>query len=72
MVGRYCRTTAGPLTSILRGPKFRREEAAVRLRSQELLDFVGLGETTDNLARNLSTVTSGGWRSPGRWPPTQS
>ena len=54
MVGRYCRTTTGPLTSILRGPKFRRDEAAVRLRSQELLDFVGLGETTDNLARNLS------------------
>ncbi|HEY5847126.1 MAG TPA: ABC transporter ATP-binding protein [Microlunatus sp.] len=54
MVGRYCRTTTGPLTSILRGPKFHRDEAAVRLRSQELLDFVGLSETTDNLARNLS------------------
>ena len=54
MVGRYCRTSAGPLTSILRGPKFRREEAETRARAQELLDFVGLGPTTDNLARNLS------------------
>jgi branched-chain amino acid transport system ATP-binding protein len=54
MVGRYCRTSAGPFTSIIRGPKFRREEAAVRARSQELLDFVGLGEVTDNLARNLA------------------
>ncbi|BAK37124.1 branched-chain amino acid ABC transporter ATP-binding protein [Microlunatus phosphovorus NM-1] len=53
MVGRYCRTTTGPLTSILRGPKFRRDEAAVRQRAQELLDFVGLGHTTDQLARNL-------------------
>ena len=53
MVGRYCRTTTGPLTSIIRGPKFRRDEKAVRERSQELLDFVGLGETTDDLARNL-------------------
>ncbi len=53
MVGRYCRTSAGPFTSIIRGPKFRREEAATRLRAQELLDFVGLGHTTDSLARNL-------------------
>jgi branched-chain amino acid transport system ATP-binding protein len=53
MVGRYCRTTTGPLTSILRGPKFRRDEAATTARAQELLDFVGLGHTTDHLARNL-------------------
>jgi branched-chain amino acid transport system ATP-binding protein len=54
MVGRYCRTTTGPFTSIIRGPKFRRDEKATTERSQELLDFVGLGGTTDNLARNLS------------------
>ncbi len=53
MVGRYCRTTTGPLTSILRGPKFRRDEAAVRERAQELLDFVGLSEASDHLARSL-------------------
>jgi branched-chain amino acid transport system ATP-binding protein len=53
MVGRYCRTTTGPLTSILRGPKFRRDEKATRERAQELLDFVGLGHTTESLARNL-------------------
>ena len=53
MVGRYCRTSAGPFTSIIRGPKFRREEAATRQRAQELLEFVGLGHTTDSLARNL-------------------
>jgi branched-chain amino acid transport system ATP-binding protein len=53
MVGRYCRTTTGPLTSIIRGPKFRRDEAATAARGQELLDFVGLGHTTDHLARNL-------------------
>lgn len=53
MVGRYCRTTTGPFTSIIRGPKFRRDEAATQDKAQELLDFVGLGHTTDNLARNL-------------------
>ena len=53
MVGRYCRTTTGPFTSILRGPKFRRDEKATRARAQELLEFVGLGHTTDHLARNL-------------------
>ncbi|WP_392541994.1 ABC transporter ATP-binding protein [Oryzobacter telluris] len=53
MVGRYCRTSSMALTSILRGPKFKREEAATRLRAQELLDYVGLGKSTEILARNL-------------------
>ena len=53
MVGRYCRTTTGPFTSIIRGPKYRRDEKATRDRAQELLDFVGLGPTTESLARNL-------------------
>ena len=53
MVGRYCRTSAGALTSILRGPKFRREEQETRAKAQELLDFVGLSATTESLARNL-------------------
>jgi branched-chain amino acid transport system ATP-binding protein len=54
MVGRYCRTNTGPFTSIIRGPKFHRDEKATSARAQELLDFVGLGNTTDNLARHLS------------------
>ncbi len=53
MVGRYCRTSAGAFTSILHGPKFKREEAETRERAQELLDFVGLGSYTDHLARNM-------------------
>ncbi|WP_327634139.1 ABC transporter ATP-binding protein [Kribbella sp. NBC_00482] len=53
MVGRYCRTSAGALTSVLHGPKFRREEAATRARAQELLEFVGLGRSAEHLARNM-------------------
>jgi branched-chain amino acid transport system ATP-binding protein len=53
MVGRYCRTSSGALTSILRGPKFRREEAETTARAQELLEFVGLGDSTEHLARNM-------------------
>ncbi|WP_307835802.1 ABC transporter ATP-binding protein [Phycicoccus sonneratiae] len=53
MVGRYCRTSSMALTSVLRGPKFRREESATRERAQELLDYVGLGKSTELLARNL-------------------
>jgi branched-chain amino acid transport system ATP-binding protein len=53
MVGRYCRTSAAAITSILRGPKFRREEEATRVRAQELLDYVGLGKSAELLARNL-------------------
>ncbi|MGJ6979011.1 ABC transporter ATP-binding protein [Aestuariimicrobium soli] len=54
MVGRYCRTSAGPLTAILRGPKHRREEAETRDRASELLDYVGLSGQGNSLARNLS------------------
>jgi branched-chain amino acid transport system ATP-binding protein len=53
MVGRYCRTSSGALTSILHGPKFRREEAQTRARAQELLEFVGLGDSAEHLARNM-------------------
>ncbi|TCO51691.1 branched-chain amino acid transport system ATP-binding protein [Kribbella antiqua] len=53
MVGRYCRTSSGALTSVLRGPKYRREEAATRARAQELLEFVGLGKSGEHLARNM-------------------
>src|ERR671912_143205 len=53
MVGRYCRTSAMALTSILRGPKFRREEEATRERAQELLEYVGLGRSGELLARNM-------------------
>ncbi|MFC0625202.1 ABC transporter ATP-binding protein [Kribbella deserti] len=53
MVGRYCRTSSGAITSILRGPKFRREERETRAKAQELLEFVGLGKVSEHLARNL-------------------
>ncbi len=53
MVGRYCRTSSMALTSVLRGPKFRREEAETRARAQELLEFVGLGKSAEILARNM-------------------
>ncbi len=53
MVGRYCRTSSMAFTSIVRGPKFRREERESRERAQELLEFVGLGKSTEHLARNM-------------------
>ena len=53
MVGRYSRTSSMAITTILRGPKFRREEAETRQRAQELLDYVGLGRSTELLARNM-------------------
>jgi branched-chain amino acid transport system ATP-binding protein len=53
MVGRYCRTSSMALTSILHGPKYRREEAETRQRATELLEYVGLGGSGMHLARNL-------------------
>jgi branched-chain amino acid transport system ATP-binding protein len=53
LVGRHCRTRAGVLAAIGRGPAFRREERESEARSSELLAFVGLTRHRDTLAKNL-------------------
>jgi len=53
MVGRHARTRAGALGAILRGRRTLREEAAIRARSKELLDYVGIGTHANALAKNL-------------------
>jgi branched-chain amino acid transport system ATP-binding protein len=53
LVGRHCRTRAGVLAAIGRGPAFRREERESEARSTELLAFVGLTRHRDTLAKNL-------------------
>jgi branched-chain amino acid transport system ATP-binding protein len=53
LVGRHCRTREGVISSVLRGPRFRREERESFERAAELLEFVGLTGKGDELARNL-------------------
>ena len=53
LVGRHCRTRAGVLAAIGRGPAFRREERESEARAAELLAFVGLTRHRDTLAKNL-------------------
>jgi len=53
LVGRHCRTRAGVLAAIGRGPAFRREERESEARSTELLAFVGLSRHRNTLAKNL-------------------
>ena len=54
MVGRHVRTKSGLVGAVFRTPGFKAEEAAIRARSQELLDYVGIGRFTDYKARTLS------------------
>ena len=55
MIGRHSRMKAGVFGSIVRTPKVRAEERAVRDRGRELLRYVGLREdTADSLASQLS------------------
>ena len=54
MVGRHVRTHAGVIGAILRTRRTREEEAAIRSRSRQLLDYVGIGQHADALSRNLS------------------
>jgi branched-chain amino acid transport system ATP-binding protein len=54
MVGRHVRTRQGVFGAILRHKAARLEEAAIRAKAQELLDFVGIGQFADRTARGLA------------------
>jgi ABC-type branched-subunit amino acid transport system ATPase component len=57
MVGRHCRSKAGPVASILRTGRVRREEQEIKERAQEALSFFGprlAGYRQDELAFTLS------------------
>ena len=54
MVGRHVRTRQGVLGAVLRHKAAREEEAAIRKRAMELLDFVGIVKFADRTARFLS------------------
>ncbi len=53
MVGRHCRTRAGVLGAIFRGPRTRREEGEIANSSYTLLHNVGLGQYVNEQAKNL-------------------
>ncbi|HJV96161.1 MAG TPA: ABC transporter ATP-binding protein [Albitalea sp.] len=54
MVGRHARTSSGLIGAVFRTPHFKQEEAEIAKRSQDLLDYVGIGKYTDFKARTLS------------------
>jgi len=54
MVGCHVRTHQGVFGAVFRHKAAREEEAAIRRRSQELLDFVGIGRFGERTARHLS------------------
>ncbi len=53
MVGRHCRSRAGVWPSVLRTGSQRKEEGAIREKTRELLDLVGLSGHDRDLASNL-------------------
>lgn len=53
LVGRHTRTKEGLWSALLRGPGFKKAEAASHERAMELLEFIGLAHKADHLARNL-------------------
>ena len=54
MVGRHVRTSSGLIGAVFRTGKFKAEEAAIRARAQELLEYVGIAKYADFKARTLS------------------
>ncbi|WP_028101821.1 ABC transporter ATP-binding protein [Pseudoduganella violaceinigra] len=54
MVGRHVRTRQGVLGAIFRHKAAREEEAAIRQRAQELLDFVGIGHFASRTSKSLA------------------
>ena len=54
MVGRHVRTHQGLFGAVFRHKAAREEEAGIRKRAMELLDFVGIAQFADRTARHLS------------------
>jgi branched-chain amino acid transport system ATP-binding protein len=54
MVGRHVRTRSGLVGALFRTRSFKDEEAAIKRRAQELLDYVGIGRFADYKSRTLS------------------
>ncbi len=54
MVGRHVRTHQGVFGAVLRHKSARLEEANIRARAMELLDFVGIAQFAERTARHLS------------------
>ena len=54
MVGRHIRTHSGLIGAVFRTPSFKREEAQIAQRAQELLDYVGIGKFAEYKSRTLS------------------
>ncbi|KUO53249.1 MAG: ABC transporter ATP-binding protein [Desulfitibacter sp. BRH_c19] len=53
MSGMHCRGNAGVVGAIFKTPNQRQEEKRIREVSEECLDFVGILDKKDRLARNL-------------------
>ena len=54
MIGRHVRTGAGVWGAVTRNHRTRREESAIEQRAHELLDYVGVANRANDLARFLS------------------
>ena len=54
MVGRHIRTHSGLIGAVFRTSAFKKEEAEIRARATELLDYVGIGKFADYKSRTLS------------------
>ena len=54
MIGRHTKSKSGLAAAIFRTPAQKREEAAIREKCMELLQFMGLEHKADLLAKNLS------------------
>ncbi len=54
MVGRHVRAHQGVFGAIFRHKAAREEEASIRKRAQELLDFVGIGQFASRTSKYLS------------------
>jgi len=54
MVGRHVRTRSGLVGAVFRTPAFKAEEAAIKQRALELLEYVGIARYAEYRARTLS------------------
>jgi branched-chain amino acid transport system ATP-binding protein len=54
MIGRHVRTRAGVLGAVLRNRRTRREEADIQARAHALLEYTGIANRANDIAKSLS------------------
>lgn len=67
IIARHCRRKTGIWDSLIGSPRLKKEEAENQEYIKKCLEYVGIYDKKDWLAKTFHTACSADWRSPESW-----